>query len=72
MNGTSDCYGSEPAAIVGAVKHPSHTPSRGGWEAIQPMLGDETEADCGAWMWSDSVVAVLLVVTLALIFVGVI
>lgn len=48
------------------------SPQRGGWEAIQPMLGDETEADCGAWMWSDSVVAVLLVVTLVLIFAGVI
>lgn len=48
------------------------TPRRGGWEAIQPMLGDETEDDCGAWMWSDAVVAVMLVLVLALIFAGVI
>lgn len=49
---------------------------RGGWESVQPMfapmLGEETEADCGSWMWSDAVIAALLVAVLALIFTGVI
>ena len=48
------------------------SPQRGGWEAITPMLGDETEDDCGSWLWSDSVIAVMLVLVLVLIFTGVI
>ena len=47
-------------------------PRRGGWEALQPMLGDETDADCGSWMWSDAVIALMMVAVLALIFTGVI
>jgi hypothetical protein len=47
-------------------------PQRGGWEAITPMMGDESDEDLGSWMWSDAVIAVLLVATLVLIFTGVI
>jgi hypothetical protein len=47
-------------------------PQRGGWETLQPMFGDESDEDLGSWMWSDAVIAVLLVATLALIFTGVI
>ena len=46
------------------------TPQRGGWNAIEPMLGDETEADCGSWMWHDAAIAVMLVLVLAAIFAG--
>lgn len=48
------------------------SPQRGGWEALQPMLGGESEDDCCSWMWSDAVIAVLIVAVLVLIFTGVI
>lgn len=43
---------------------------RGGWNAIEPMLGDESEDDCGSWMWSDAAIAVMFVAVLGAIFAG--
>jgi hypothetical protein len=34
------------------------------------MLGDETEDDCGSWMWHDVVIAVGLVAVIAAVFAG--
>lgn len=48
------------------------SPQRGGWNAIEPMLGDESEDDCGSWNRCDAAIAVLMVAVLALIFTGVI
>jgi hypothetical protein len=48
------------------------SPQRGGWEAITPMLGDETPEDCDSWSWDEKAVAVGLVAALVLIVLGVI
>lgn len=45
---------------------------KGGWEAIQPMLGDEKPKDCSPWMWSDAAASAVYVLVLVLIAAGVI
>ena len=47
-------------------------PQRGGWESLQPMLGDERREDCNPWAWSDGALSLVYVTVLALIAVGVI
>ena len=44
------------------------SPQRGGWEAMQPMLGDERADDCDSWLWSDAAIAALMMAVLVMIY----
>ncbi len=37
------------------------SPQRGSWDAIQPMLGDESAEDCNPWTSDELTVAFLVV-----------
>jgi hypothetical protein len=48
------------------------SPQRGGWEAITPMLGNETPEDCDSWSWDEKSVGAVVAIALVLIVLGVI
>jgi hypothetical protein len=47
------------------------SPQRGGWEALQPMFGNETAEDCNPWTSDELTVAFIVVGFLVLQVLGV-